>query len=187
MQRLKALDEVTPVDLWREVPLAEDEFWADARERQRRLLKVLLEGALEHPEGEREAFLSSACAGDASLRREVESLIASPGDREPCSLRARGRPETRASRGRRCPLQQSTGRVGIRNNPSPIAVQSLQLVDLKRSTPFERFAIKWHRKAPGVRVQRLEASSAQTRTGQLSGLLRRSEAHSFKHPSGGHP
>ena len=47
MQILKALDEVTPVDLWREVPLAEDEFWADARERQRRLLKVLLEGALE--------------------------------------------------------------------------------------------------------------------------------------------
>src|SRR5437879_12812777 len=47
MRRLKALDEVTPADLWREVPLAEDEFWADARERQRRLLKVLLEGALE--------------------------------------------------------------------------------------------------------------------------------------------
>src|SRR5438309_5821666 len=46
MQRLKALDEVTPVDLWREVPLAEDEFWADARERQRRLLKVLLEEEL---------------------------------------------------------------------------------------------------------------------------------------------
>lgn len=47
MQRLKALDEVTPADLWREVPEKEDEFWQDARERQGRLLKVLLEGALE--------------------------------------------------------------------------------------------------------------------------------------------
>lgn len=47
MQRLIALDEVTPADLWREVPASEDEFWWDARERQRRLLKVLLEGALE--------------------------------------------------------------------------------------------------------------------------------------------
>lgn len=47
MQRLKALDEVTPADLWREVPESEDEFWSDARERQRRLLKVLLEGAME--------------------------------------------------------------------------------------------------------------------------------------------
>jgi len=47
MQRLIALDEVTPADLWREVPESEDEFWCDARERQRRLLKVLLEGALE--------------------------------------------------------------------------------------------------------------------------------------------
>lgn len=47
MQRLLALDEVRPADLWREVPPSEDEFWCDARERQRRLLKVLLEGALE--------------------------------------------------------------------------------------------------------------------------------------------
>ncbi len=47
MQKLLALDEVRPADLWREVPAAEDEFWCDARERQRRLLKVLLEGALE--------------------------------------------------------------------------------------------------------------------------------------------
>lgn len=47
MQRLLSLDEVMPVDLWREVPPAEDEFWWDARERQRQLLKVLLEGALE--------------------------------------------------------------------------------------------------------------------------------------------
>jgi len=27
MQRLKALDELTPADLWREVPRGEDEFW----------------------------------------------------------------------------------------------------------------------------------------------------------------
>lgn len=47
MLRLKALDEVTPADLWREVPESEDEFWSDARERQRRLLKVLLEGVME--------------------------------------------------------------------------------------------------------------------------------------------
>jgi putative transposase len=47
MQRLIALDELSPADLWREVPPSEDEFWWDARERQRRLLKVLLEGALE--------------------------------------------------------------------------------------------------------------------------------------------
>lgn len=47
MQRLLALDELRPADLWREVPLAEDEFWWDAQERQRQLLKVLLEGALE--------------------------------------------------------------------------------------------------------------------------------------------
>jgi serine/threonine protein kinase/tetratricopeptide (TPR) repeat protein len=37
---------------------------------------VLLE-ALERPEADRSAFLTAACAGDASLRREVESLIAS--------------------------------------------------------------------------------------------------------------
>jgi transposase-like protein len=47
MQRVLALDEVKPADPWREVPPTEDEFWSDARERQRRLLKVLLEGALE--------------------------------------------------------------------------------------------------------------------------------------------
>ena len=47
MQRLIALDELSPADLWREVPPSEDEFWYDARERQQRLLKVLLEGALE--------------------------------------------------------------------------------------------------------------------------------------------
>ena len=47
MQSVKALDELTPADLWREVPVAEDEFWQDAQERQRRALKVILEGALE--------------------------------------------------------------------------------------------------------------------------------------------
>ena len=47
MQRVKALDEMTPVDLWREVPRSEDEFWQDTREKQLRLLKGILEGALE--------------------------------------------------------------------------------------------------------------------------------------------
>ncbi len=47
MQRLKPLDKLTPADLWREVPEAEDEFWQEARERQVRMVKTLLEGALE--------------------------------------------------------------------------------------------------------------------------------------------
>ena len=47
MQRLKALDELTPADLWREVPKDEDEFWRDAREKQLSLVKTMLEGALE--------------------------------------------------------------------------------------------------------------------------------------------
>ncbi len=47
MQRLKALDELTPADLWREVPRGEEEFWPDVRERQQRLAKTLIEGALE--------------------------------------------------------------------------------------------------------------------------------------------
>jgi len=51
MVSIKALDTVTPADLWREVPL-EEEFWEQARERQRRLLKVLLEEALEEEQVE---------------------------------------------------------------------------------------------------------------------------------------
>lgn len=47
MQRVKPLDELRPADLWREVPESEDEFWRDTREKQLRLLKVLLEGTLE--------------------------------------------------------------------------------------------------------------------------------------------
>lgn len=47
MQRVKALDELTPADLWREVPHDDEEFWSDARERQRQLVKTLIEGALE--------------------------------------------------------------------------------------------------------------------------------------------
>lgn len=47
MQRVKALDELTPADLWREVPRDEDEFWEDTGERQRHLVKALIEGALE--------------------------------------------------------------------------------------------------------------------------------------------
>ena len=51
MVSIKALDTLTPADLWREVPL-EEEFWGQARERQRRLLKVLLEEALEEEQVE---------------------------------------------------------------------------------------------------------------------------------------
>ena len=47
MQRVKALDELTPADLWREVPRDDDEFWPDVREQQQRLAKMLIEGALE--------------------------------------------------------------------------------------------------------------------------------------------
>jgi putative transposase len=51
MVSIKALDTLTPADLWREVPL-EEEFWGQARERQRRLLKVLLQEALEEEQVE---------------------------------------------------------------------------------------------------------------------------------------
>jgi serine/threonine-protein kinase len=42
----------------------------------------LYHGASARPAGEREAFLREACAGDESLRREVESLLAQPGSGE---------------------------------------------------------------------------------------------------------
>ena len=34
------------------------------------------DAALDRPAGERDAFVSGACAGDEMLRREVESLLA---------------------------------------------------------------------------------------------------------------
>ena len=40
-------------------------------------IKTLLQSALEREPGERRAFLAAACAGDESLRKEVESLIIS--------------------------------------------------------------------------------------------------------------
>lgn len=46
MTTIKALEEVTPAALWREVPL-EEEFWREARLRQCQTLKHLLEEALE--------------------------------------------------------------------------------------------------------------------------------------------
>ena len=46
MVSIKALDTLTPADLWREVPL-EEEFWEQARQRQCQALKVLLEEVLE--------------------------------------------------------------------------------------------------------------------------------------------
>jgi putative transposase len=44
---IKALDELRPEDLWREMKPAQDEFWRDFQEKERRLVKTLLEGALE--------------------------------------------------------------------------------------------------------------------------------------------
>jgi putative transposase len=44
---IKALDELRPEDLWREIRPEPDEFWNDFQEKQRRLVKTLLEGALE--------------------------------------------------------------------------------------------------------------------------------------------
>jgi transposase-like protein len=43
---VKPLDQLTPADLWREVR-EENVVWSDTAERQRTLLKHLLEGALE--------------------------------------------------------------------------------------------------------------------------------------------
>jgi hypothetical protein len=40
-------------------------------------VKSIFQAALEHDAGSRGAFLDGACAGDASLRSDVESLIAS--------------------------------------------------------------------------------------------------------------
>src|SRR5438552_18556070 len=40
-------------------------------------VKEIFQAALEHAPGERSAFLAEACGGDKSLRKEVESLIAS--------------------------------------------------------------------------------------------------------------
>lgn len=48
------------------------ERWAHVRQ--------LFDNALERPRGEREAYLTSACAGDAALRQEVETLLASYDD-----------------------------------------------------------------------------------------------------------
>ncbi len=47
MVTIKALDELRPEDLWKELRPEEDEFWHDLREKQRRAVKTLLEGALE--------------------------------------------------------------------------------------------------------------------------------------------
>ncbi|SRR6266571_5364114 len=66
MQRLKALDELTPADLWREVPKGDDEFWRDARQKQLNLVKAMLEGALEE---EMTVLLGAARFRRTGLRR----------------------------------------------------------------------------------------------------------------------
>ncbi len=45
-------------------------------------LKTVLQGALQEPPDSRGEFLDRACAGDDSLRREVESLLAALGESE---------------------------------------------------------------------------------------------------------
>src|SRR5262245_24238038 len=40
-----------------------------------REIEDLLQAALERPHAERQAFLDQACASDADLRREIESLL----------------------------------------------------------------------------------------------------------------
>jgi putative transposase len=47
MVTVRALDELRPADLWAAVPPSEDEFWFDAQEKQRVLVKGFLEGALD--------------------------------------------------------------------------------------------------------------------------------------------
>ena len=48
MVTVKALDQVTPADLWREIKAdVDDDFWQEAQTKQRQLLKTFLEGALE--------------------------------------------------------------------------------------------------------------------------------------------
>lgn len=66
MERVKALDELTPADLWREVPRGDEEFWCDAREKQLSLVKVMLEGAMEE---EMVALLGAARFRRTELRR----------------------------------------------------------------------------------------------------------------------
>ena len=46
-------------------------------ERQREVLAIVDE-ALARGDAERAAYLDNACAGDESLRREVDSLLAAP-------------------------------------------------------------------------------------------------------------
>src|SRR5437016_5287791 len=43
-------------------------------------VKEILQSALERPPGEREQFLDDACGDDDSLRRKVETLLASSDD-----------------------------------------------------------------------------------------------------------
>ena len=74
MVSIKALDTLTPADLWREVPLVE-EFWEEAQERQCRVLKVLLEETLEDQQLELLAGLETS-GNHESPGRETRGQIA---------------------------------------------------------------------------------------------------------------
>ncbi len=52
MVRVKALDELTPADLWQAVPHDDEDFWVDTGERMRAVLKHLMQGALEEEQVE---------------------------------------------------------------------------------------------------------------------------------------
>ncbi len=44
-----------------------------------REVERIVQGALEHPAAEREAFVADACAGDEGLRGDLERLVAHDG------------------------------------------------------------------------------------------------------------
>ena len=108
-------------------------------------VKTLLDGALEQPAEQRDAFLSAACAGDATLRKEVDSLVAS-GDRAQDFLEE-PMPASYGSPGRHLPE-----RVGSYRLLSEIAHGGMGAVYLaERTDDF--------RKRVAVKVLRIEIGS----------------------------
>ncbi len=66
MVSVKALDEVTPTDLWQAVPRDDEDFWEDTAERLRAVLKHLMQGALEE---EQLALLAASRYRRVDVRR----------------------------------------------------------------------------------------------------------------------
>ena len=107
MQRVRLLGELTPADLWREVPESEDEFWQDTREKQLNLLKTLLEGVLEEEmtvllgaarfrrTESRQGYRNGFYEPDLATQIGVVTAIRAPRAREasssaPCSVAIKG-------------------------------------------------------------------------------------------------